>query len=40
MAFNFTWDEFIDDLELDEEIVSLDHGATYYWVRDLQELWE
>ncbi len=37
MAFNLTRDEFIDDLELDEELVSLDHGVTYYWTGDLQE---
>jgi len=40
IAWNLARDEYIDSLESDEEIVSLDHVATYYWTRDLQELWE
>ena len=40
IAWNLARDEYTDGLKSDEEIVSLDHGNTYYWIRDLQELWE
>ena len=40
IAWNLARYEYIEVLKSDEEIVSLDHGSTYYWTRDLQELWE
>ena len=40
IAWNLACDEYVAEPESDEEIVALDHGNTYYWTRDLQELWE
>ena len=40
IAWNLARDEYIDSLESDEEIVSLDHGATYYRMSDILHLIE
>lgn len=33
-------DEYIDSLEQDEELISFDAGANYYWKHDLENLLE
>ncbi|MFA5582610.1 MAG: hypothetical protein WDA09_00215 [Bacteriovoracaceae bacterium] len=38
ISWRIARDEYIDELESDEEIVSFDNGSTYYWVHDLEGL--
>lgn len=38
IAWRIARDEYIDSLVEDEQIVSFDNGANYYWVHDLESL--
>ena len=33
-------DEYIYNLEQDEEVMSFDNGSTYYWTNEIEELLE
>lgn len=37
-SWRIAHDEYIDELESDEEIISFDSGSTYYWVHNLEGL--
>lgn len=38
IAWKIARDEYIDSLEQDEEIISLDGGSNYYWRHELESL--
>jgi hypothetical protein len=38
ISWRIARDEYIDELTSDEQIVSFDNGATYYWAHDLESL--
>lgn len=38
ISWRIARDEYIDDLESEEEIMSFDNGSTYYWTYDLEGL--
>lgn len=40
ISWRIARDEHIDELESDEQIISFDHGSTYYWAHDLENLLE
>ncbi len=40
ISWRIAKDEYIDSLEQDEEIISFDGGANYYWKHDLESLVE
>ena len=40
VSWQLARDEYIDSLESDDQIVSFDNGSNYYWVHDLESLWE
>jgi hypothetical protein len=40
ISWRIACDEYIDELESDEQIISFDNGSTYYWVHDLESLIE
>lgn len=38
ISWRIARDEYIEELESEDEIMSFDNGSTYYWLRDLQNL--
>jgi hypothetical protein len=38
ISWNIARDEYIDSLEQDEEIISFDDGATYFWIHEIENL--
>ncbi|HAZ13254.1 MAG: hypothetical protein A2X86_00500 [Bdellovibrionales bacterium GWA2_49_15] len=40
LSWKFARDEYESELESDEQIISFDNGATYYWGHDLETLVE
>lgn len=37
IAFNIAQSEYIDSLHQDEQVVTFDNGANYYWLHDLEQ---
>lgn len=36
IAFNIAEGEYIDSLLQDEQVITFDNGANYYWVNDIE----
>lgn len=40
ISWKIACDEYIDGLESDEEIISFDNGSTFYWLYNIESLFE